>query len=112
MWKEQRCNVFCRRPKKSTREATRRVRLQRRGFDGFAGEGGDTGADSRGHVTGTKNRQQAMDSPEMEEWQKARRKKGKVARPKGKLVVGTKILYKIKMRQGGEVAKYKCRLVV
>ena len=34
-----------------------------------------------------------------------------VARPKGKLVVGTKMLYKRKIGQDGMVEKYKCRLV-
>ena len=34
-----------------------------------------------------------------------------VARPKDKLVVGTKMLYKRKIGQDGKVEKYKCRLV-
>ena len=48
--------------------------MRRRGLDGFAGEGGDAGADS-GNVTGKESRQQAMESLEMEEWRKAQRKK-------------------------------------
>ena len=35
----------------------------------------------------------------------------KVARPKDKLVVGIKMLYKEKIGQNGEVEKCKCRLV-
>ena len=34
-----------------------------------------------------------------------------VARPKDKLVVGTKMLYKRKIERDGKVEKYKCRLV-
>ncbi|CAN0255023.1 unnamed protein product, partial [Ascophyllum nodosum] len=34
-----------------------------------------------------------------------------VARPKDKLVVGAKMLYKRKIRQDGKVEKYKCRIV-
>ena len=51
------------------------VGMRRRGLDHFSEEGGDNGNDSGGRVTGTKNRQQAMESFEMEEWRKARRKK-------------------------------------
>ena len=50
------------------------VGVRRWGFDGVAGEGGDAGDDTEGHVTGTVSRQQAMNSLEMEEWRKARRK--------------------------------------
>ena len=66
--------------------------MRRRWRDDFARAGGDTtGADSGGHVTGTENRQQAMDSSEMEEWWKARGKwKCKVTRPNYRLVIGTK----------------------
>ena len=88
------------------------VGVRRQKIDGFVNEAGNTGPDSGGHVIGTENRQQSMDSPEMEEWRKARRKwKCKVARPNDKLVVGNKMLYKKKIRQDGEVEKYKCRLV-
>ena len=34
-----------------------------------------------------------------------------VTRPKDKLVIGTKMLYKRKIGQDGKVEKYKCRLV-
>ena len=34
-----------------------------------------------------------------------------MARPKDKLVVSTKMLYKRKLGQDGKVEKYKCRLV-
>ena len=86
--------------------------MRRQKVDGFVYEAGNTGPDSGGHVIGTENRQQSMDSPEMEEWRKARRKwKCKVARPNDKLVVGNKMPYKKKIRQDGEVEKYKCRLV-
>ena len=59
------------------------VGVRRWGLSNFAGEGGGTGANSEGRVTRTENRQQAMDSPEMEEWRKFWRKwKCKVTRPK------------------------------
>ena len=68
-----------------------------------------------------KNWQQAMDSPDWEEWRKAEEVKMHgmvkncvyklVARPKGKLLVGTKMLQKRKIGQDREVEKYKCRLV-
>ena len=69
-----------------------------------------------------KNRQQAVDSPEWEEWWKAEEVEmhGKfencaykqVARPKDKLVVGTKKIYKRKIGQDDEVENYQCRLVI
>ena len=68
-----------------------------------------------------RNRRQTMESPEWDEWRKAVETKmlgmvgncvyKKVARPKDKLVVSTKTLYKRKIRQDGKVEKYKCRLV-
>ena len=62
--------------------------------------------------TRTVNRQQAMDSLEIEEWRKARRKKKyKMARPNDKLVVGARMLHKGNMREDDEVEKDKCRLV-
>ena len=77
------------------------VGARRWGLDGAAGEG---------HVTGAVNRQQAMNSLEMEEWRKCRRtKKCKIARPSDKLVVGAKILYKRNIREDGEVEMYKYR---
>ena len=88
------------------------IDVQLRGLDDFAEEGGDTGTDSEGYVTGTGNRQQAMDSLEMEQWRKARKnKKCKRARPNDKLVVRARILYEGKIRQDSDVEKYKCRLV-
>ena len=63
------------------------------GGDDFAGEGGDTGADSEGHVIGAVNRQQAMNALEMEEWRKiGRTKKCKVARPNDKLVARGRVI--------------------
>ena len=64
---------------------------------------------------------QAMESPEWDEWRKAEETEmlgmvkncvyKQVARPKDKLVVGTKMLYKRKIGQDGKVEKYQCRLV-
>ena len=86
--------------------------MRRWGCDDFADEGGDSGADGGGHVTRTDNLQQAMESPEMEEWRKARRKKKcKMTRPNDKLVVGARMLCKRNMREAGEVEKYKCGFV-
>ena len=85
--------------------------MRQRGYDDFLEEGGATGAHSEGHVTGAVNRQQAMNALEMEEWRNVQRKKKyKVARPKDKLVVGAKGLYKRKMKDG-KVESYRCRLV-
>ena len=87
------------------------VDVRRRGRDNFAEEGGDTGAYSEGHVTGAVNRQQTMNTVEMEEWRKVRRKKKcKAARPNDKLVGGARVIYKRNMKCG-EVEKYRCRLV-
>ena len=68
-----------------------------------------------------RNRRQAMESPEWNDWRKAEETEilemvenfvyKQVARPKDKLVVGTKMLYKQKNGQDGKVEKYKCRLV-
>ena len=68
-----------------------------------------------------RNRRQAKESQEWDEWRKAEETEmlgmvencvyKQVARPKDKLVVGTKMLYKRKIGQDGEVEKYKCRLV-
>ena len=67
------------------------------------------------------NRRQAMESPEWDEWWKAEETEmlGKVenciykqvARPKDKLMAGTKMLYNRKIGKDGKVEKYKCRLV-
>ena len=68
-----------------------------------------------------RNRRQAMEAPEWDKWRKARETDmlgmvancvyKQVARPKDKLVVGTKMLYKRKIGQDGKVEKYNCRLV-
>ena len=68
-----------------------------------------------------RNRRQAMEPREWDEWRKAdeTQKLGmvencvhkQVARPKDELVVGTKMLYKRIIGQDGKVEKYKCRLV-
>ena len=47
--------------------------MRRRGRDEFGEEGGYTGADSEGHVTGAINRQQAMNALEVKEWRTIRR---------------------------------------
>ena len=85
------------------------VDVRRRGHDVFSEESGATGPDSEGHVTGAVNRQKTMNALEMEEWRKVRRKKWKVARLNGRLVVRARMIYKRKMK-GGEVEKYRCRL--
>ena len=85
--------------------------------DYFASECGYTRADSERCVTGTGNRQQAMDSPGMEECRKAQKKwKCNIARPNYRqnyeLVVGSKIiLYERKIKRDGEVEKYNFQLV-
>ena len=80
--------------------------MRRWELDDFAVKGGDIGADREGHVIGTVNRQQAMDALEMEEWRKVRRKnKCKVVRPNDKFVVGARMIYKRKMKDG-VVEKY------
>ena len=65
-----------------------------------------------------RNRRQAMESPEWDEWREAEETEmlgmvencvyKQVARPKDKLVVGTKTLYKRKIGQDGKVEKYEC----
>ncbi|CAN0307352.1 unnamed protein product [Ascophyllum nodosum] len=73
------------------------------------------------YIPEPRNRRQAMESQSWDEWRKAEETEmlemvedwvyKQVARPKDKLVVGTKILYKRKIGQDGKVEKYKCRLV-
>ena len=68
-----------------------------------------------------RNRRQAIGSPEWDKWRKAEETEllemvetciyKQVVRPKDKLMVGTKMLYKQKIGQDGKVEKYKCRLV-
>ena len=85
--------------------------MRRRRVDDFEEEGGDTDADREGHVSEKVNRQQAMNALEIEEWRKVRRKKKcKMARPNGKLMVGVRMIYKKEMKDR-EVEKYKCRHV-
>ncbi|CAN0429329.1 unnamed protein product, partial [Ascophyllum nodosum] len=72
-------------------------------------------------VSEPRNRRQAMESHEWDEWRKAEETEmlgmvencvyDQVTRPKDKLVIGTKMLYKRKIGQDGKVEKYKCRLV-
>ena len=66
--------------------------MRRRGHDDFSAEGGATGADSGGHITGAVNWQQARNALEMEEWRKVRKKKCKVVRLNHKLVVGARVI--------------------
>ena len=49
--------------------------MRRREFNDFAEEGGDTGVDGEGHVTGVVNWLLAMNALEVEEWRNVRRKK-------------------------------------
>ena len=84
-------------------------------------DGGQTAQQVTLDIPEPRNRRQAMESPEWDEWRKAEetemlemienRVYKQVARPKDKLVVGTKMLYKRKVKKYGIVEKYKCRLV-
>ena len=86
-------------------------------------DGGQMALQATLDIPEPRNRRQAMESPEWEEWRKAEKteifgmaencvyKQVAVARPKDKLVVGTKTLYKRKIGQDGKVKKYKCRHV-
>ena len=68
-----------------------------------------------------RNRRQAMESPEWDEWRKAEETEmlgifencafKQEDRPKDKLMVGTKMLYNKKIEQNGKVENYRCRLV-
>ena len=79
--------------------------MRRRGYGVFSEAGVTTGADNEGHVTGAVNRQQAMNTPEMEEWRKVRKKKCKVTRPNDKLVVGARVIYNRKILDWTEASK-------
>ena len=68
------------------------VDVRRRGCNDFSEEGGATGADCEGHVTGAINRQQAMNALKVEGKRKVRKKKCKVARLNDKLVVGVRVI--------------------
>ena len=84
-------------------------------------DGGQMAMQATLDIPEPRNRRQAMESPEWDEWRKAEETEmlgivencvyKQVARPKDKLVVGTKTLYKRKFGQDGKVEKYKCRLV-
>ena len=84
-------------------------------------DGGQMAMQATLDIPEPRNRRQAMESPEWDEWRKAEETEmlgivencvyKQVARPKDKVVVGTKMLYKRKIGQNGEVEKYKCRLV-
>ena len=84
-------------------------------------DGGQMAMQATLDIPEPRNRRQAMESPEWDERRKAEETEmlgmvgncvhKQVARPKDKLVVGTKILYKRKIGQDGKVEKYKCRLV-
>ena len=77
------------------------VDVRRRGLEDFVEEGGSTGADSEGHVTGAVNGQQAMNALEMVEWRNVwRKKKCKLTRPNGKLVVRARMIYKRCIKDG------------
>ena len=85
-------------------------------------DGGQMAMQATLDVPEPRNRRQAMESPEWDEWRKAEETEvlgmvencvyKQVARPKDKLVVGTKMLYKRKSRtgrQGREVQVPTCR---
>ena len=84
-------------------------------------DGGQMAMQATLHIPEPRNRRQAMESQEWDEWRKAQETEmlgmvencvyEKVARPKDKLVIGTKIIYKGKIGQDGKVEKYKCLLV-
>ena len=84
-------------------------------------DGGQMAMQATLDVSEPRNRRQAMESHEWDEWRKAEETEmrgmvencvyDQVARPKDKLVIGTKMLYKRKIGQDGKVEKYKCRLV-
>ena len=84
-------------------------------------DGGQMAMQATLDIPEPRNRRQAMESPEWDEWWKAEETEmlgmvencvyKQVARPKDKLVVGTKMLYKPNIGQDGKVDKYKCRPV-
>ena len=84
-------------------------------------DGGQMAMQAALDIPEPRNRRQAMESPEWEEWWKADETEmlgmaencvyKLVARPKNKLVVGTKMLFKRKIGQDVKVEKYKGRLV-
>ena len=84
-------------------------------------DGGQMAMQATLDIPEPRNWRQAMESPEWDEWRKAEETgmlemvkncvNKQVARPKDKLVVSTKMLYKRKIGQDGKVEKYKYRLV-
>ena len=84
-------------------------------------DGGQMAMQATLDIPEPRNRRQAMELPEWDKWRKEEETEmlgtvenyvyKQVARPKDKLVVGTKMLYKRKIGQDGKVEKYKCRLV-
>ena len=84
-------------------------------------DGGQMAMQATLDIREPRNRRQAIGSPEWDKWRKAEKTEllemvetciyNQVARPKDKLVVGTKMLYKRKIGQDGKVEKYRCRLV-
>ena len=87
--------------------------MRRRGPDGYAGDAGYTGTEksAAGDRVAGMGRMAEGGGDEMFGMVKNCVYK-QVARPKDKLVVGTKMLYKRKIGQDGKVEKYKCPLVV
>ncbi|CAM9484073.1 unnamed protein product, partial [Ascophyllum nodosum] len=85
------------------------------------GDGGQMAIQATLDIPEPRHRRQAMESPGWDEWRKAEKTEmvgmvencvyKQVARPKDKLVVGTKMLYKRNIEEDGKVEKYKCRLV-
>ena len=114
VWMEKRCIVSCRRSRPKRKNGVE---------DALAcNDGGQMAMQATLDIPEPINRRQAMESQEWDEWRKAEETEmlgmvencvyKQVARPKDKLVVGTKMLYKRKkIRQDGKVEKYKCRLV-
>ena len=84
-------------------------------------DGGQMAMQATLDIPKPRNRRQAMESPDWDEWRKAEETEmlgmvdnylyKQVTRPKNKLVVGTKMLYKRKVGKDSKVEKYKCRLV-
>ena len=83
--------------------------------------GGQMAMQAKLDIPEPRNLRQAMESPEWDERRKAKEPEmlgmvedcvyKQVTRPKDKLVVSTKMLYKRKIGQDGKVEKYKCRLI-
>ena len=85
------------------------------------GDGRQTTVQATLDIPEPRNRRQAMESPEWDEWRKAEETEmlgmvencvyKQVARPKDKVVVGTKMFYKRKIELDRKFEEYKCRLV-